>query len=69
MKYSFRTTKSFLEEYSHLYSEEDVGVLGLPETVEEQREVVVVVEGLQGHLGNSHHAALAPPICPTQPSS
>ena len=38
--------------HSDLDSKEDVGVLSLSEAVEEEREVVVVVQRLQGHL---HH--------------
>ena len=38
--------------HSDLDSKEDVWVLSLAEAVEEEREVVVVVQRLQGHL---HH--------------
>ena len=38
--------------HSDLDSKEDVWVLSLSEAVEEEREVVVVVQRLQGHL---HH--------------
>ena len=33
-------------------------MLGLPETIEEQREVVVVVQGLQGHLAPATYSCL-----------
>ena len=48
--------------HSDLDSKEDVGVLSLSEAVEEEREVVVVVQRLQGHL--HHHIVTVTTIIP-----